>query len=114
VAETVEELDESFFARKLRPRLRIKIGAAELDPKRFWAALNFPRPYGRAAAGACHYEIFVWAKSRRHVGPRGLAVVEGPGRLNSPRLGGCRLKSYRTAALLPKEIGNADASNRGV
>jgi hypothetical protein len=54
VAEAHEKLDKSLFTRKLGPRLRVEIGAAKFDPKRFWAALN-------SAAGACHHEIFVWA-----------------------------------------------------
>jgi hypothetical protein len=61
VAEALEKLDKSLFTRKLGPRLRVEIGAAKFDPKRFWAALNFPCPYRWAAAGACHHEIFVWA-----------------------------------------------------
>lgn len=61
VAEAHEKLDKSLFTRKLGPRLRVEIGAAKFDPKRFWAALNFPCPYRWAAAGACHHEIFVWA-----------------------------------------------------
>ena len=61
VAEAHEKLDKSFFTRKFGPRLRVEIGAAEFDPKRVWAALNFPCPYRWAAAGACHHEIFVWA-----------------------------------------------------
>jgi hypothetical protein len=72
VAEALEKLDKSFFTRKLGPRLRVEISAAKFDPKRFWAALNFPRPYRWATAGACHHEIFAWAKSSRHVGPLGL------------------------------------------
>ena len=42
VAEAHEKLDKSLFTRKLGPRLRVEIGAAKFDPKRFWAALNFP------------------------------------------------------------------------
>jgi hypothetical protein len=74
LAEALEKLDKSFFTRKLGPGLRVEISAAKFDSKRLWAALKFPRPYRWATAGACHHEIFVWAKSSGHVGPLGLLM----------------------------------------
>ena len=52
MAEPVEKLDKSCFARELRAWLRVEIGAGKFDPNRFWAALNFPRPYGRVQDGS--------------------------------------------------------------
>ena len=42
MAEAVEKLDKSLFARKLGPRLRTEIGAAKFDPKAVLGGSEFP------------------------------------------------------------------------